>query len=126
MGIDESLHQLHGLRGIGLVQFYFRRLLVIAKGTHIIALFRSGAGREILHEGLEQVLCIQVVLLVVIGIRELVIHVLVTGSTLHIGEYIFKELLGVPILLVGIVLFSHFVLILIILALHDLTKLIGT
>jgi hypothetical protein len=101
-------------------------LLEITKSPHVFTLLSFRTGREILYETLEKVLRIQIIFLVVIRVSELVIHVLIPGRTLYIRKDIFKELLGVTVLLIGIELLRHLVFVLEILALHDLPEFTGT
>jgi hypothetical protein len=90
---------------------------------HVIHFLALGTGREYFQETLEQVFGLEIILLVIVAIGEFVIEVFEALAALKNGEQVFVELLGVVVLLLGIVLFRHPVLVFIVIALQNLSKL---
>jgi hypothetical protein len=62
--------------------------------------------------------------LVVIRVGKFVISLFIPGCTLDIGKNVFKELLGVSIILLLVILVRHLMLVLVILALHNFGELV--
>src|ERR1041385_2852740 len=95
MRINKTLHHPDGLYRIGLIKFWFGRLLVKTIRSHVIHLFRTSAVGKQLKISLEKIFRIYIVLLVKGAISHLIINVLKFFAGFVIRNYILKKLISI-------------------------------